>query len=361
MFETLAARTQQGPYLRNDQGIRRFAEHALSDHVRRVRAKSRRDREVTESQLVEKANRRRYLADLEGQPRLEAGAFFSVRRRLWTETAVSVACLGASLILAFVAVDGLLRQTSAVPGVLQWVVAGVFALVLTGGGLVVTERLVEAIFGAPARPDADVDVSSAEAAGSAPRGVGVLWGLLIVAIELAIFGLAEPQAAAFARTTGSWALYAGFLALALLLPVVAGAVRWDGMRFVDAYKTTLAYQEQDRALAQIDSALRQSEEFENNFYAVELTKTWNAITAFRTVKENRDARKGLQENLAGHFAQSFDLFRAEAARRYDAELHDGGAPALRRLDAPGEPAAAGHKLGQAADEDTPYLAPQPVR
>lgn len=357
MFTSLWLRYKYGTYLRNEQGIRKFAEVSLGGLLRRVTRKSALYREQNESYLVEKANLRLRDTELSEQPRLEAGAFFGVRRRLWANQAIIIAAILASIILAFVSVTAFMNATDVLGGFVRWAIAGIFAAVLTGGGLLATERLIEALI----VPEDASDTSLPEHKG----GIATLWALVLVGVEFAIFGLAEVRAGQLAQQGGSDVLYVGFIAVAMVMPLIAGAVRWDAMRFVNVYKTTMTYRAVDSRLAEIDSQLRQNEEFESNFYKVRLLTHWDDLNVFRTYKENYNARKGIEENLNGHFAQTFDQFQGEATKRYESDLRDLTARSLRRLDATDGTTAVGQKLGQTpAPEPEPpapmYLTPKPV-
>ena len=361
MLDALAIRYRHGAYLKNENGTRRFGERALVELVRRVTRKTKFYREQSENHLVEKATLRHRLTEMQEQPRLEAGAYFSVRRRLWAETLVLGVALVAGVLLAFFSTATFTQRLNVGP-VWPWVIAGVFALVLVGGGLVVTERYIEARMNRPRRRDADRDVSSEEVSHSAPRGSSFLWGVLMLVVAVALVGLSEVQARELLRTTGSWGVYAGFLALTVLMPLVAGAVRWDAMRFMDVYKTTISYRAYETRLAQVDSILRQNEETESNTYQEWLEEAWEEVNRFRTVKENYNRRKGIEETLSGHFVSSRDLFVQEAARRYESDLRAITARSLRRVeggpDSAGEARTAGTKLGQ-ADRALPMDAPVP--
>lgn len=360
MFDALGIRYRYGAYLKNENGTRRFGERALVELVRRVTRKTKFYREQSENHLVEKATLRRRLAEMEQQPRLEAGAFFSVRRRLWAETVVMAITLVAGVLLAFWSV-GTFAQRLALGPVWPWIIAGVFALVLVGGGLVVAERFIEARMNRSRFSDANPDVSSDEA-NSAPRGSSFLWGLLLLVALGALVGLSEVKARELLALTGSWWVYGGFLGLMVLLPLVAGAMRWDAMRFMDVYKTTITYRTYETRLAQVDSILRQNEETESNTYQEWLEEAWEEVNRFRTVKENYNRRKGIDEQIAGHFVASRDLFVQEAARRYENDLRSLTARSLRRVEGgssgPTEARAAGTKLGQ-AERAMPADAPLP--
>ncbi len=373
MFRRLYFKLRYGSYLRSDHGIKKFAEMAMGQLIRRVTKKSAAYREMNENLLVEKANLRLRADELYEQPMLIAGEFFSVRRRLWANSFIIMAIIAASVVIIFVSVSAFLEGDSSVSGTLQWMVAAVLAIVLTGGGLVVTERLVETLIPSRESTRHSKDIGQA---------VAILWGALLVGIELAILGLTEVRAGQLGTAQTSGTLYFGFIALSMMLPIIAGVIRWDAMQFVDAYKTTRAHRDIDSRLAQIDSILRQNEEYESNFYKIKSIEYWDTLNEFRTYKDLYNAKYELVESLGGHFAQTYDAFQREAYKRYESDLRDLTTTSMRRLDVSERPA--GKKIGQMSSklqspsrpasygnkerdgevkvhESDVYLAPKPIR
>lgn len=335
MFRRLYFKLRYGSYLRSDHGVKKFAEMAMGQLIRRVTKKSAAYREMNENLLVEKANLRLRADELFEQPMLMAGEFFTVRRRLWANSFIVMAVLAASIFIVFVSVSGFLDADAEIHGTVQWLVSAVLAVVLTGGGMVVTERLIESLI-----PTRDSDRHSEDVG----QAVAILWGVLLVGIELAILGITEVRADQLATAQGSGTLYFGFIALSMMLPIVAGVIRWDAMRFIDAYKTTRAHRDIDSRLAQIDSILRQNEEYESNFYKIKSIEYWDTLNEFRTYKDLYNAKYDMVEPLGGHFAQNYDAFQREAYKRYESDLRDLTSSSMRRLDVTERPA--GRKIGQ---------------
>lgn len=367
-------KSRYGSYLKSEHGIKKFAEMAMGHLIRNVTKKSAFYREMNENLLVEKANLRMRAEELYEQPMLSPGEFFSVRRRLWANNFIITSVVLASVFLVFVSVSAFLEGDASLGGFLQWTVSFVLACVLTGGGLIVAERFIESLI--PLRPISQRDP---DAIG---RPIAILWAVLFLGIELAILGITEARAGALSQTLDSGVLYTGFIAFAMMLPIIGGAIRWDAMRYIDRYKTTRAHREIDSRLAQIDSIFRQNEEYESNFYKIRSIEHWDLINEFRTYKDLYNEKNGMVEQLSGHFAQTYDSFQREAYKRYESDLRDMTTTSLRRLEILGD-RQAGKKIGQAGlsmmpatatpgNGETPngesklsegdiYLAPKPVR
>lgn len=351
MFRRLYFKTRYGSYLRSDHGIKKFAEMAMGQLIRRVTKKSAFYREMNENLLVEKANLRLRADELSEQPMLKAGEFFSVRRRLWANSFIITAVIIASVFLIFVSVSAFLLGDANDGGALQWLVSAVLAIVLTGGGIVVAERLIETLIPrleTPKRRGQDIG-----------QAVAILWTILLVGIELAILGITEVRADQLGATQTSSILYFGFISLSMLLPIIAGSIRWDAMRFIDAYKTTRAHRDIDSRLAQIDSILRQNEEYESNFYKIKSIEFWDEVNEFRTYKDLYNAKYDVVEHLGGHFAQTYDAFQREAYKRYESDLRDLTTSSMRRLDVSDRPA--GKKIGQISSKIPPSSRPAASR
>jgi hypothetical protein len=356
----------KGKYLRNENGVKRYAENGLSDLLVRTTKRSAKYRETNENLLVEKANLRMRGAELAEQPMLDGSEYFSVRRRIRINTAIIVASVAAGILFSYLSISAFLNETANVSGWVAVLASLIFAVVLVGGGLIVTERLIESII--PRR-----SFRAESRGGESPKAVAWLWALLLVAIEVAIFSLADVRAAQFAATEGRGALYLGFVVFAMIMPVVAGTIRWDAMRFVDIFETTQAFRGTEDRLAQIDSLLQQNGEFESNYYKIKLLETWDDINEFKTHKDNYNEKKGIVESIDGHFVQSFDQFQAEASKRYDSDIRDLTSKSMRRLDATPATPKGGGKLDAfsmrpsdapkvpASEDGKPRMTARPVR
>ena len=326
MLRTLYHRFQHGSYLKNEHGIKQYAEKCMGQLIRKVTKKSAFYREMDENLLIEKANLRMREQELRENAMLDAGDFFGVRRRLWLEHTIIGAVIVAAIFLNYVAVTAFLTGDSMALGFLRWFVAAAMALVLTGGGLVITERLIENL--SPRSRPHSKEISGVEMT----TAISILWGILLVGIEVAIMGVSEVRANTLSEETGSSFLYFGFIIASMMLPLVAGALRWDSMRYIDIYKSTRALREIESRLAQIDSVLRQNEEYESNYYKIQSISYWDRLSEFKTYKSNYDEKEGYEETLDDHFARSYDTFQEESFKRYSFDIRDARSPSMRRLE-----------------------------
>lgn len=369
MFKHLYYRFRFGSYLKNAHGIKKFGERSMGELIRRVTKKSAFYREMNENLMVERANLQLRSDELQEQPMLGAGEFFSVQRRLRADIAVVAVFVVTAVFLNLFAVATLAEGESLLFNIFRWVAAVLLALVLTGGGLVVTERLIDSVMSFRQNPKQAYEIS--------PIGLTFLWGSLLAGIEVAILGVADVQARALVENGGTDALYYGYLVLAMILPVVAGALQWDAMRFLDAYKTTQALREIESRLAQIDSILRQNDEYESNFYKLKSISYWDWVNEFKTYKDNLNEKRGVTESLKGHFARSYDAFQQEASKRYDSDIRDLTSKSPRKLRpeqlnrheaSQGDGTTASMPAASLGDQSSPsvngadaYFEPKPIR
>ena len=349
MFGSFFERMRHGSYLKNEHGIKKFAERMMGELTRKVTKESANYREMNENLMVEKSNLRLRQNELEENDMLESGEFFSMRRRLRANTLIVAVFVIASIFMNIISVMAIIQGDTALYSFLRWFGAIALALVLTGGGLIVTERLIESLM--PRRTERTSHVESP----GAP--MTVLWGTLLVGILVAIYGFSSVRASQFASGEGGSALYLGFVVLAILLPIIAGAVRYDALRYIDVYKTTQTLREIESRLAQIDSILRQNDEHESNFYKINSISYWDKVNNFKTHKDNYNEENGLVESLQGHFARSYDAFQNEASKRYDADIRDVTSRSMRHLGQQSGQEGAGRKLGQQGEGSRGMMMP----
>lgn len=322
MLRTIFYHVLYGPYLKNEDGIKEFAERSLSKLIGKVTRKSSFYREAHENLLVEKANLRLLAEELERKKVLDSGEFFSVRRRLWAGGLIILAVLLLGTFVEYASISVLIQNGASSLDYATWTIAALLAATFIGGGIATVERLLEALLW-HRRIEAQ--------AGEPGRYEAVMWGIVLFGIELALLGLADVRAGLLAQQADGSLVYLFFMISALILPVIGGAIRWDTLRYIDAYKRTQAQRHIETRLAQIDSILRQNEEFESNFYKIACLKTWREIVAFKAVKNSFDKANGIKEDLNGHFTASYRTFQEEANWRYETDLRDMTYPSLRKL------------------------------
>jgi len=339
MLRRLQYRLRYGPYLHSEIGTRNFAELAIGLLARKVTKRSAFYREMNENLLVEKANLRMRSDELLEQSMLDADIFFSIRLRLWINYFMTAIVALAGVFLLFISIDTFIQADASLSeNLLSRFVAAVVSVVVFGSGVIITERLASSLI--PIHTNRNIDGGTS---------ISLLWAILLVVVELVVFGIADIRASQLSTAQDSRFLYVTFVALIILLPLIAGALRWDAARFMDAYKTTRVHHEIDGRLAQIDSILRQNAEYESNHYKVWSTEYWDLLSEFKTIKDYYNQKLNIEESLVGHFSATYDAFQSEAQKRYELDIRDLTAKSIRRLEK-GMQQIAGDKIGGMAPE-----------
>ena len=317
---------------KNINGLKTFAERCQNWLIRTTTRVSLNYNQKNERLTVEKENLLRKKEEVERKAMIEYDDFFGIRKKVRT-----LSFLFWIIIIA----EGFLNYISTlifIPGdgfsftLLRWFIA----IVLTGSGIIAAEKFLDSLF--PVVPYKGV----ASKQRSIP--IATMWGVLLLIVEIAIVGVAEARARDIEGGTDSQILYYGFILLSMVLPVVAGATRWDLMHYIDAYQNTLLHNKIEKRLLKIDSILRKNVERDSLYYKLKSTAYWDLFNEFKVRKENYNSKKGITEDLAGHYSENYDTFQKEADKRYEEDIRDRGAFRMSKLIL--DDNGTGNKLGQ---------------
>jgi hypothetical protein len=308
MFNGMVYRSAYLSDLKNPYGLRRFAERCVSDLLDNVKRKS-----TSLRQGIQEMDRRLhaakgYLNGVRKEDLLSDNDFFSARRKVRT---------GTFLVFSILVTEGLLNYFSTLVfisgedlgiALLRWLIA----IVLTLGAIASAERFIEAIL--PTRKHGEPVAKSRSVL------MIVLWSVLFVGIEIAIAGVSEARARDIEGGHTGGLLYYGFIVLSMTLPLVAGGISWDLLHVYDSYKYTRKYNIMMRTHDAMDRQIKIVVQRLEDYYNMQLNEAWHQFNDFRTFKENFNLRRGVVENVEGHFAADFSSFKQEADRRYGAIL-----------------------------------------
>jgi hypothetical protein len=156
----------------------------------------------------------------------------------------------------------------------------------------------------------------------------VIWSVLMVGVEIAIAGVSEARARDIEGGHTGGLLYFGFIILSMALPLIAGGITWDLLHVYDSYKYTRKFNVAQTTWETVDRQIKIVMQRLEDHYNVRLNQAWRRFNDFRSYKENYNLRRGMTENLDGHFAAQFGTFKEEADRRYGAILGQIEPPAL---------------------------------
>ena len=325
-------------YFKNATGIQAFAQRCLGWLIDTTTKAAERFTKRNESLKVEKANLLASKRALEEKPLLHSGERFTVQKTVRRDTFIWLAIFIAEGFLNYVSTLIFIPGEALIFSLLRWAIA----IVLTSAGILVCEKLIEAIL-----PIQKYTEKNPAPSLSVP--VSLLWLTMFCSVEIAIIGVAETRARDIEGGMRGGILYYGFIVLSAVLPIIGGGALWDRSRYLDAYRRTLEHFKIQRRLTRIESLLRRSEEKLILHYKRTLTNYWAVFSEFRTYKENYNARRSLTEDLSLSFARDYQAFEKEGAKRFESDVRDLTAKGLRKLEK--MDVAPGTKLGQAANTE----------
>lgn len=292
----------------NPNGLKRFAERCLSMLIDQVKNKSTSLRQSIQDMERKLSATQTYLKGIEKADVLSDNDFFSARRKVR---------IGTFLVTGILLTEGLLNYFSTLVfisgedlgiALLRWLIA----IVLTLGAIATAERFMEVI----------LPIKRHGEKASRPRSIVmiVIWSVLFVGVEIAIAGVAEARARDIEGGHTGGLLYFGFIILSMTLPLIAGGISWDLLHVYDSYKYTRKYNIAQRVYQSVDRQIKIIVQRLEDYYNVHLNQAWHRYNDFRSYKENYNLRRGMTENLDGHFAAEFKTFKQEADLRYGAIL-----------------------------------------
>lgn len=174
-----------------------------------------------------------------------------------------------------------------------------------------------------------------------------LWLILLLGFEVAIyyFGLIRGQD--FESGTVGNDIAKALVLISMLIPIVAGGIRWDLLNYMDIYKNRRNHDKLMRRINSIDTKLELLKEKENTYFQRECSDYWHTLSVFCTHKNSFNLKNNMeQETLEKHkFGKDIDSFKVEAEKRYRAKIKktdfERVATKLDNLDV-----SSGKKLGQ---------------
>ncbi len=320
-------------FFRNaDNGLKAFAERCMNALISSTANKLQSNRQKRQRLLVEKQNRDARAKEIASSPMLNNDEYFSVKRKIYVDTFISIAIVFAEIFLNYVSTLIFIPGEEPLLALIRWTVA----IVVTGSAILVADKLLEATI-----------VEQRYKAQPPPNRSYLMIAILfvfLVLVEIAIFGISAARAADIEGQTRNVMLYYGFIVLSMVLPLIAGWAVWDKNRYIDAYKNTKEHRKILRRITEIDATLQTMREHESLFYKAERTGYWDTFVTFQTYKEVYNRKRDFQENLSTHYSRSHDAFEDEADKRYESDIHEHTAERLLKLER--TDTGVGSKVGQ---------------
>ena len=302
---------------KNNEGLQKFAELCLQSLIERALKKFATLKEKNEKLRTEQSNLTSRKNEISKEPLLDNDEYFTIRNRLRSDAFIMYSIVIAELFLNYISTLIFIPGEEPIFTLLRWFLA----IVLTGSAIIASEKLIESVL--PVKK-----YRKEESPQKVSIPVVVLWAVILIGVEIAIIGVAEARARDIEGGKTDGMLYYGFIILSMLLPIIAGAVRWYRMRFLDAYKNTDEYKHIEARLNNIDQTIKQNKEREYLYYQRQLIGYYALFYQFRTCKENYNNRKGIEEDISNHFCRKFETFQQKADERYLTHLPERQAKAI---------------------------------
>ncbi|MBN1182383.1 MAG: hypothetical protein JXB49_08865 [Bacteroidales bacterium] len=185
------------------------------------------------------------------------------------------------------------------------------SFVLTGAAIITSEKLIESLF--PIYEEKEGHKHNYK--------MTIMLIILLMGVEISIIGVASKRAYDIEGNHESGWLYYGFIILSMVLPLIAGAIRWYILKYWDAYKNTLKLYFVENKLTKLEAEICTNEEKAQGIYQKNVNAYFYTFTSFQTCKQNYNVKKGIEEDISSHFCFDFNSFQKEADKRMLSNHH----------------------------------------
>ena len=291
-------------HLNNENGLRWYGERCINTLLEKARNRSSSARKRNLKLKVEQTSTGEYLKSVYVERLLEDDEYFSIRKKIRMGTFFIIGLFVTECLLGYYSTLVLVNGDDFGVSMLRWLLA----VGLTFSAISSSEKLLEALL--PHRR-----FKSSE---SPPRSkpVILLWTLLFIGVQLAVIGVAETRVRDIEGGRTGSIIYYGFIALSMVLPLIAGTIAWEIFSFYDAYKQTRKYRKAQHLQKKLTHQVEKNIQREEDFYNGMLTTYWHRYNDFRSYKENYDARRGTANDKRGQYYYDFEEFKRIASLRY---------------------------------------------
>jgi hypothetical protein len=148
----------------------------------------------------------------------------------------------------------------------------------------------------------------------------ILLPILLVALECAIFGVAQARALDIEGGSHG-ALYYGFILLSMALPIIAGYFKWDSEQHGKLYKNSEQYFKAENLIHILKLTITATMKDVKNIVDLSSLKAWQIFEQFKLYKENYNLKHNLPiENIDSHYCKSSQLFFEKALTLFGQEV-----------------------------------------
>ena len=197
------------------------------------------------------------------------------------------------------------------------------SLTITGMAIIGAELLLEATF--PYEPAQVINKNeNAEVKGDRPenkREIGkiILFGGVFLLAEAVIYFVGLSRAHTFESGGVGSEIAVAMVLLSMVIPIAAGAVRWQRGKDLDAYMNRLNEKKLIKEEGGLRKAISALDAQDANLFKDKTNNYWHVFSTFKVFKENYNRDKGIEEkyleNPENYFLKNFDVFQEEGRKR----------------------------------------------
>ena len=304
MFSGLYYRVFHRADWKHERGLQLFADKCLTAAINRTNRRAQALRHANEEAEHKRRQIKRYLERVPKQLLLSDDEYFGMRRSIRTESLIVLGILLAETYLTYISMLILITGETAGIALLRWAIA----IALSFGAIGAAEKLVGVAL-------AKARYKSSNTPGARSVPLVVMWSVLLAVLEFSIAVIAEARARDIEGGPGGLRYY-GFIALSMVLPLIAGATAWHTRQIYDAYRHTNKFRAAEIEHDKLDLTIHTNDQAEDGYKRVMLGRYWNTFSDFRAHKENFNRRKGIEEDVSGHWCNDFATFENQLGARY---------------------------------------------
>lgn len=150
----------------------------------------------------------------------------------------------------------------------------------------------------------------------------IILPILLIAIEIAIVGVARARALDIEGGQSGGILYYGFILLSMALPIVAGYFKWDSEQHGKLYENTLSYHKSKKLLHVVELILVSNMKDVKNVVEKQSSKALKQFSKFKLFKENYNLKNSIaQEDISAHYCASQTTFNDEVLRKFGEDVN----------------------------------------
>ena len=291
--------------LRDENGKSIYAGYCMNSVEGKTGKKGSKIRESIKALNEKKRNLKNNLLEVLKHPILENDQYYSLRKKIRMQQFLFWILVFAEFGLNYFTTLIFLNAK----GLMFFIIRIVIALTVTTFAIISTEKFLEEAI--PKRKDHKRSIPTM-----------LLWFILLVGVEVAIyyFGLVRGQD--FESGAVGNDIAKALVLISMLIPIVAGGVRWDLLNYMDVYKNRRTHDKLTKRINSIDTRLEILRERENTHFQQECGDYWHTLNVFCTHKNSYNLKNNIdRESLENHkFAKDIDKWKEEAEKRYRAAI-----------------------------------------